>query len=138
MSTTGVRCKDCKAVGVTTPRPAPKPGPRCVTHDRERRRALRASTHEKRVQAVYGLPPGAYGALGRSQGGTCAICGPWTGRNGSGRRRLAVDHDHRSGEVRGLLCSDCNQMIGWARDNPLLFLRAANYLINPPARAVLK
>ena len=42
------------------------------------------------------------------QGGCCAICG---GVNVNGRR-LAVDHEHETGKVRGLLCDKCNLAIG--------------------------
>jgi hypothetical protein len=48
-----------------------------------------------------------------------------------------VDHDHRTGEVRGLLCSTCNRLIGFFRDDPVTLFRLALYLINPPARGVV-
>ena len=75
-------------------------------------------------------------ALRQDQHGLCAICGPWTGRRGV-TRSLSVDHDHRTGEVRGLLCRTCNDIIGLWRDNPNVFKRALEYLVNPPARRVL-
>lgn len=40
----------------------------------------------------------------------------------------AVDHDHESGIVRGLLCRRCNSALGMLRDDPLIIERAANYL----------
>lgn len=75
-------------------------------------------------------------ALKAAQSGVCAICGPWTGRNGR-TKSLAVDHDHRTGKVRGLLCSDCNRILGVWRDNPAVFERAARYLVCPPSDGVL-
>lgn len=66
----------------------------------------------------------------------CAICGPWTGRKGT-TRALAVDHNHATGEVRGLLCSTCNLFLGAIRDDPRAFDRARDYLVNPPGRNVL-
>jgi hypothetical protein len=50
---------------------------------------------------------------------------------------LAVDHDHKTGEVRGILCSSHNRAIGYNHDSPEAFRSLADYLENPPARAVL-
>jgi hypothetical protein len=41
---------------------------------------------------------------------------------------LAVDHNHTTGKIRGLLCPKCNQGIGLLMDNPLFLIRAAEYL----------
>lgn len=107
------------------------PAERKAERARQAARADRA--HELRVMRVYGLPEGGYAALYEAQGGRCAICQWATGRT----KRLAVDHDHVTGEVRGLLCGPCNQTIGRLRDAPDAFDRAAAYLRNPPARLVL-
>lgn len=89
--------------------------------------------HDKRVQAVYGLSEGDYDRLYEAQGGVCFICRRATGKV----KRLAVDHDHKTGEVRGLLCGVDNKLIGHLRDDPVLAQRIVDYLINPPARQVL-
>jgi hypothetical protein len=81
------------------------------------------------VIRTYGLAPGDYDRLYGSQNGTCALCLRATGKS----KRLAVDHDHKTGAVRGLLCGPCNKLIGHARDEPEFFDRAAEYLRNPPA-----
>lgn len=81
------------------------------------------------VQRAYGLGPGDYNRLYEIQGGVCAICGRATGAT----KLLAVDHDHSTGAVRGLLCSVDNRLIGHARDSVEFFERAAEYLRNPPA-----
>jgi len=124
-------CKDCKAAGRPPTRPAPHPGPRCATHHREFRKAQRETAHDRRVQRVYGLAPGEYQRQYKAQGGRCAILG--CRATGTGRKKLAVDHDHQTGRFRGLLCSTHNQMIGEHRDDPQAFRSIANYLENPPA-----
>jgi len=121
----GGPCKDCPAGGK---RPAPYPGPRCATHHRQVKRARRATAHETRVGKLYGLAPGDYARLLEAQGGVCALCREATGAV----RRLAVDHDHATGEVRGLLCMPCNRdVLGRGRE---MLVRALEYLDNPPAR----
>jgi hypothetical protein len=59
------------------------------------------------------------------QNGRCAICST-TLREGRGG--AAVDHCHRTGKVRGLLCSPCNTAIGKLREDPALFASALAYL----------
>lgn len=131
------RCKDCAAEQARrgdpppkNPRPAPYPGPRCASHDRQKKRLAKAGAHERRVQKTYGLKPGQYWEIYRFQGSTCAICRRATGAS----RNLSVDHDHKTGLVRGLLCRPCNDMLGQARDEAAFFVRAAQYLNRPPAR----
>lgn len=72
----------------------------------------------------FGLSISDYDLLAVAQNHHCAICG---GRQRD-YRNLAVDHDHRSGVVRGLLCDDCNQCLGKFRDDPERFSRAVEYL----------
>jgi 5-methylcytosine-specific restriction endonuclease McrA len=74
--------------------------------------AKNAAAHERRVQRTYGLKPGEYQRMLDAQGGRCAICG-----NKPVTIRLAVDHDHVTGRVRGLLCRRCNRALGlWEGD----------------------
>jgi hypothetical protein len=110
-------------------RPAPHPGPRCATHHREALKARKASSHERRVQGVYGLAEGDYDRLLEVQGGVCYICRRATGRT----RRLSVDHDHRTGAVRGLLCRPCNDLLGHIRDDVETAKRVIGYLTWSPA-----
>lgn len=127
-------CIDCETEGITTRRKAPKPGPRCVTHHRIKTRARRAYSHEKHIGETYGITSDEYLAIYDYQGKRCAICQRATGV----RKRLSVDHDHASGEVRGLLCTACNRnVLGHLRDSIEALERAINYLRNPPARMVL-
>jgi hypothetical protein len=132
----GKWCKDCLAEGTTskTRRPTPYPGPRCKTHHLARRKTLSARQHGAYVEKTYGITGEQYWALYEAQGGRCYIC-----RRASGKaRRLAVDHDHETGWVRGLLCKPCNRdVVGHLRDDSDAFRRGAEYLENPPAFAVI-
>jgi len=82
------------------------------------------------LKAQYGMTVEEYDSLDAAQGGMCAICG----RKDSGRAgtsRLSVDHDHKSGQVRGLLCHYCNTAIGAFQDSPELLASAILYLERP-------
>ena len=83
----------------------------------------------KRKLAVFGLTPEAYAELLEAQGGVCAICGLPERYYRSGKLlNLAVDHDHNTGDVRGLLCANCNRGIGMFSDDAETLRRAAEYL----------
>jgi hypothetical protein len=97
---------------------------------RERNAKYRATPEAKEKASRYqllhkfGLTQGQYDELLFKQGGGCAICGgPQTGRG-----RFHVDHDHKTGEVRGLLCHGCNTGIGNLGENPARLEKAAAYL----------
>jgi hypothetical protein len=71
----------------------------------------------------YGLTPEQVAEM-RTSG--CAVCGK---ANGEGRWGvLHIDHDHKTGGVRGALCSDCNLGLGNFKDDPELLRKAAAYL----------
>lgn len=77
---------------------------------------------------------GEYEGMVEAQDGLCAICGrPETTRScASGEpRRLSVDHDHVTGQVRGLLCHGCNVAIGHFGDDVEVLLSAVRYLEGP-------
>ena len=77
----------------------------------------------------HGITEEQYKALLAFQGGRCAICG-----NKPRSKRLAVDHNHKTMEIRGLLCKNCNyRILGGVRDSVEMLQTAINYLNNPPA-----
>lgn len=128
-------CIDCLATGATTRRPARRPGPRCATHQRERKLKTRSAAHDRYVWETYGITGEEYWLIYEAQGGRCYICQRARGT----LKHLSVDHNHDTGEVRGLLCTPCNRdVIGHLRDDVLALIRAVIYLTNPPARAVLE
>lgn len=77
----------------------------------------------------YGLTREDYARLYVEQSCVCAICGqPETKPNKAGELRLLVDHDHKTGVVRGLLCAKCNTALGLFNDDVALLEQALRYL----------
>lgn len=79
--------------------------------------AKRQEQGRKQKLAKYGLTPEGYQELLDAQGGACAICGA-TENTRKGSDNFHVDHDHRTGRVRGLLCHHCNVALGMVDDDP--------------------
>ena len=72
----------------------------------------------------YGMSPEDHARMEQEQGGRCLICATIpTNKHG-----LVVDHDHATGAIRGLLCSDCNRGLGGFKDNEVVLQRAINYI----------
>ena len=94
-----------------------------------RKRVQRAENPEKcaslALQTKYGITLADYDEMLETQGGGCAICGKTSGENG---RRLCVDHDHETDEVRGLLCDACNRGLGYFRDDSEICRQVMLYL----------
>lgn len=78
---------------------------------------------DRRRRNRYGISAAEYQSRLATQGGVCAIC-----REPPKRQSLYVDHDHQTGETRGLLCAHCNTGLGGFRDDPRRLLAAAQYL----------
>ena len=87
--------------------------------------ALVKAKTRRAALAKYGLTPAAYEAKLIEQGGVCAVCR----RADKSGKRLAVDHHHDTGRVRGLLCSNCNPGIGYFEESPELMRLAIDYLL---------
>jgi hypothetical protein len=79
----------------------------------------------------YKVTVGFIDALRESQDNSCAICKtpadeiPHTAFK---HNPLVIDHDHVTGEIRGLLCPTCNSMLGHAKDDPQILQSAIQYL----------
>jgi hypothetical protein len=100
----------------------------------QRRRRETETTDEKRLRSLvywkwqlkqYGLTVDEFEKMSSSQGGVCFICL----KSQTVGRRLAVDHDHITKKVRGLLCNNCNVGLGYFKDDPELLRLAAAYLL---------
>lgn len=77
------------------------------------------------IRRQYGITLAEYDQMLRDQDYKCAICGNEDEVEG---RRLAIDHCHDSGKVRGLLCGKCNRGLGLFYDNKNLLTNAISYL----------
>ena len=79
---------------------------------------------ESRLRRAYGLEVEDYARMMNQQDRRCAICGDRLGRG----KEVALDHCHRLGASRGILCHHCNTMLGHARDSNVILRRAIEYL----------
>jgi hypothetical protein len=125
------RCKECKPEDI---RHAPHPGPRCGEHHSGKLKKDKAVAFWANILRRYNLTEEEWRALYAAQGGRCAIC-----QKVKHPGKLGVDHNHLTGEVRGLLCvtgdKSCNRILGWL--DAAALARALGYANNPPARQVL-
>lgn len=109
------RCKVCKAAAYTQYR---KDG----DYDKKRYQKAPEKERERHLIRKYGVTLADYGRMFEAQGGACAVCGK------TQDRAFDVDHCHTTGKVRGLLCTNCNRMVGHAHDDSARLRAAAEYL----------
>jgi len=74
----------------------------------------------------YGITSKEYDSMLKQQNNKCAICHKDSNYMS---KRLAVDHCHKTGKIRALLCDSCNNILGRAKDDPDLLLRCSEYLL---------
>lgn len=86
----------------------------------ESRQRLYGGSREYHLRRRYGIGQADFDEMLAEQGGRCAICG--------GPDPQHVDHDHRNGWVRGILCFNCNGGLGQFKDDPKLLAGAYTYL----------
>ncbi len=97
----------------------------CVDCKRETDKSSNIKAGKKyRVKKEYGLTVEQVEKISKMQDGKCAICNEVLGST----HHAQIDHCHVTGNVRGLLCINCNWMLGKSRDKPDLLRAAANYL----------
>ena len=102
----------------------------CAENSRNKRKEL---SRWSRIKKLYGLTKNDFFELLRDQNSTCAICGTAINRDNA-----HVDHCHNNGQVRGLLCSKCNQAIGLLQDSEVIIKKAAEYVVNRNAEGLPK
>jgi recombination endonuclease VII len=77
------------------------------------------------LKKKYGITQADYESLLRKQNGVCAIC-----KCHQRYQSLAVDHCHKTKQVRGLLCVQCNRGLGRFFDSPVRLKNAAEYILH--------
>jgi hypothetical protein len=82
---------------------------------------------EQRISRIrmYGIDVADYERMLEQNSGGCHICG----KKPDGVRALDIDHDHKTGKVRGLLCSNHNRALGLLGDDISLLLKSVEYLV---------
>lgn len=94
--------------------------------------SMRLRGRKSQLKLSYGMTPEDYDQMFVKQGSCCSICkttkptGKW--------KVFAVDHCHETGQIRGLLCNECNRGMGLLKDNADLLRKAAEYLEEAAAR----
>ena len=87
---------------------------------------VRAQARARSLKRNFGITQARYIELLRGQGGGCAICG--STNSGRNNRNFCVDHDHKTGSIRGLLCFSCNHGLGQFKDSTVTLQAAICYL----------
>ena len=90
-----------------------------------KRPSRRGAVRRSRLKRLYGLTVEQYDAMLAKQRGRCAICGSTEPKH----TNWSVDHDHVTGQVRGILCSACNTGIGQLQDDPDIVRKALEYIV---------
>jgi hypothetical protein len=86
---------------------------------------------EQHLKYKYGISHGEFVKAWEEQVGCCAICTetlPDLMTYDNRRRGYAIDHNHETGAFRGILCLNCNSLLGMAKDNAEILSKAINYL----------
>jgi hypothetical protein len=100
----------------------------CSRECKEAARKASGRMRASHLRKKFGITVEDYDRILEAQGGGCAICDNSVNRNSPSRLYMHIDHDHKTGRIRGVLCDRCNQAIGHFEDDPALLRRAADYL----------
>lgn len=96
---------------------------RLAAYNKQRREKNPDWKRKSHLLGKYGITESEYQRLAEEQGGQCLLCG-FTPT----KRHLDVDHDHTTGEVRGLLCNPCNRALGRLGDSEQGLQRILSYV----------
>lgn len=104
----------------------PRCKPCCNKIARDKHKANPLVRKNYRLKYYYGITLDEYNEKLNQQKGKCAIC--FTNKPGGRGNHFYVDHNHKTKKVRGLLCHNCNFVIGNARENTSILTNAIGYL----------
>lgn len=93
--------------------------------NKERERYHSEEGRDLWLNRKYNITSSEYDIILKAQKNCCAICGKHISKL---KIRLCVDHDHNTGEIRGLLCGNCNKGLGFFDDSVALLVKATKYL----------
>lgn len=116
-------CTRCQDRPVAYPKSSNRWCKECREEVRKERYDPRHIRDRNLRQNYNGFTLKDYEALFEKQNRACAICCK------PQEKHLHVDHDHRTGKVRGLLCQECNHALGFVHDNPVLVTQLLHYLL---------
>ena len=120
-------CSDCEVTFDVRPTGnLPTVCDTCFTNRHRLRQ--RADRRRKGLWESYKITLSEYQKMHDAQGGVCLICGNEQTGRGKKNNQLAVDHNHKTGKIRGLLCTNCNTGIGNLRDSIEMLQKAIKYL----------
>ncbi len=117
-------CKECNKAKAKAAYHADPEGRR--EYERKRRERFPDRDREQNYKSKYGITLAQYNEMHAAQGGVCRACKKPESRIAT--RHLAVDHCHRTGKIRGLLCSNCNRALGLLDDDISRLRSLADYL----------
>lgn len=99
-------------------------------YEKQRYQADKIGTRERHLVRKYKVTLADYGQMLKQQNGCCAIC--QASESSQHKGVFHVDHCHKTGAVRGLLCRGCNHLLGHVKDNREVLRTAISYLHQTP------
>lgn len=100
-----------------------------VKHGSVKKKTTKQQNRKYNLKRRYGITENEYAKMLSNQNGVCAICS-YAPSNDKAHKLLVVDHEHSTGELRGLICHWCNSGLGHFKDSVLILQDAIRYLTN--------
>ena len=123
-----VQCESCRERMLRISQ-SPRSKANLVAYQSSHRFGVSLNSYRHRLKHLFNMTVEQYDQMVVDQGGLCAICNqPETKVINGTVSRLSVDHNHETNEVRQLLCSRCNLILGWVKDDIAILENAAAYL----------
>lgn len=122
------RCKSCRNKAYKNWYNTDKAQEKIKTYSKEyyKRPGVKEKTRAHGINRRFGISSDVYLKMLSLQKNKCAICNKE--ESCPKHKYLSIDHDHKTGKIRGLLCNKCNKAIGLLDDNPKILHSAINYL----------